>query len=462
MTEIPKLNIDLNVEGWDRFGGKSYNVWGFVDFPQDLLKFITDYYNKPFFTYDPNTGKRQKQTGKRAPVWTAYDKYLYHDYDKTKHGNDPLPKISATFKSAFVHKYSPIVENLGMRVAMALDMPTSYNYIVSFNPEEYPEIVNNYPRMEAREELQPIGIVSIDFLQARQSSMTGVGQAIFLPKDQEGNRTGEEIDIDAFSAMEGDELLTFEDALRRCHMPINKLAGEENLIEKWIEVVDTMARSEYKHVPREDLNKMIDGIHSRIARSFLLKDIILGDCDFTAYNGGVVINSHKMRYAATHDYGDICNSLITQKLAYKPDQYFGMSKEDFEKLPPFVQEALKKQQANKPATPKSVSQLAREWASAASQENFYYVLTNFPEACREFFQNLDKVLQKNEINKIVDSYTRLTCNGTPLLSKEEAKIFKEYFEERISHFCDLYVLFLNKNHKTIPKTIDDDYEEGLE
>lgn len=462
MSEIKKLNIDLQVEGWDKSGGKSFNVWGLVDFPADLLKYIMDYKKQTFYTYDPKTGKKTKQTGKRAPVWTAFDKFLYHDYPDKPRTEDTLPKISATFKSAFDHKFSPIVENMGMRIAMELDMPTSYNYIVSFDPEQYPQIIKNYPRIEIKNDLQPIGIVSLDFLQARYTEAQPNGQSRYTPKDEKGQPIGDEYDVDAFIHFDGDELITFEDALKISHMSINKLAGEENYIEKWIDVVDTLAREQYKHLPREELNKMIDGIHSRIARSFLLKDILLGDSDFTAYNGGIVANKHKMRYAATHDYGDICNSLITEVINFKADPYCGMTKESFELLPPSVQEAIKVQQAKNPQRAKTVKEAACFWASAASEQNFYYVLRNFPDACAEFFANVDKIMQKNKINNIVDSYTKMTCNGHPLLTKEEANMFKEYFYERISHFCELYVDFLNKGHQKIPHSPDiDDFEKEI-
>ena len=451
MKEIKKLEMTLADEGWDKSGGKSYNVWGFVDFPPELLAHIEKYKAKIQVSYDPTTGRKIKTIGKRSPVWTAYDKFLYNDYDP-KTSKDPLPKISATFKSSFEHKYSPIVENLGMQIAMKLDMPTSYNYIVSFNPEEYPEIVDNYPAFSQREKLQPFGIVSIDFLQPRQIALKPNGKSLYLPKDENGQFTGEEIDIDSFSGIDGDELITFEDALQRYHIGTNKLNGDENLIENWIEVVDQMARTEFKGLPREKLSKMIDGIHSRVARSFLLKDCLLGDCDFTAYNGGIVANSRKMRYAATHDYGDICSGLIKHKFTFDP--YCGMKKEDFEKLPKLVQEQIlnsKNKQGNM-----SVKEIARSWASSVSERNFYYVLKNFPEACKEFFKNADTLIRKDTIPKIIDSYTQMTCNGVPLLTQEEADMFKEYLLERIAHYCKLYVEYLNQTHQEIPEAQDDE------
>ncbi|MBO5394446.1 MAG: hypothetical protein J6A28_00885 [Clostridia bacterium] len=445
MAEIPQLDMKLADEGWDLSGGKSFNVWGFVDFPADLLAHINKYRKKLPTIIDPLTGLQVKTKEKRSPVWTAYDKFFYYN-KPTPDDLKNLPKISATFKSAFEHKFSPIVENLGMRIAIALDLPTSYNYIAAFDPEKYPEIINNYPTLSQKNTLQPFGIVSIDFLQPRQTKLKPNGKSLYIQKDEHGKSIDDGIEIESFTSIDGDRLVTFEEALQKYHIGTNKLNGDENLIENWIEVVDQMARKEYKHVPREKLNKMIDDIHSRIARSFLLKDCALGDCDFTAYNGGTVVNSHKMRYAATHDYGDICNNLIKTKFTFDP--YCGMTKEVFEKLPINLQQQIS--QSKQKQQNQSVRDLAQSWASSTSEKNFYYVLQNFPEACREFFANADVLVRKNVITKIVDSYTKMTCNGVPLLSKEEAEIFKEYLTERIVHYCDLYVDYLNQNHQNIP------------
>ena len=443
MAEVQELDIQLSDEGWNKSGGKSFNVWGLVEFPPELLKYILSYKNKTFTQYDPTTGKKSKITGKRAPVWTAFDKYLYHDYNPKSRGGDKLPKISATFKSCFDHKYGAIVENMGMQIALALDMPTSYNYIVAFNPEKYPKIVRNYPTPDLKDKLQPLGIVSIDFLQARQTKERPTGKVLYIHGENEE-------EIDSSSSIDGDRLVTFEDALKEHHMVLDKIAGEDNYIENWIYVLDKIAKQEYTHMPREQLNKVIDDIHSRIARSFLLKDCILGDCDFTSYNSGLVLNSHKIRYAANHDYGDICNSLVKNKLTF--DKYCKMSPEVFKALPQNVQEKILASTSK--FANMSVEDLARLWSSSSSEHNFYYVLKNFPQACKEFFEKLDNLIKRNQIAKIVDKYTKMTLKGQPLLSKEEAKMFRVYLTEKAAHYCNLYVEYLNSAHKHIPDEAD--------
>ncbi|MBQ8908735.1 MAG: hypothetical protein IJY90_00380 [Clostridia bacterium] len=454
MAEIKELDFQLSDEGWNLSGGKSFNIWGLVDFPKELLKYILDYKKKTFISFDPTTGKRIKTSGKRAPVWTAFDKYLYHDYD-VKSG-EKLPKISATFKFSFDHKYSAIVENMGMQIALALDMPTAYNYIVAFTPEKHPEIAahlrtkrdrDNVQPLRDRDNVQPLGIVSVDFLQARQASPKSTGKKIYSHDDVEE-------EIDSFSHIDGDELIPFEDLLDQYHIAYDKFAGEDHCLDKWIAAIDQIAYMKYSHMPREQLNKTLHDIHSRIARSFLLKDCLLGDCDFTSYNAGIVTNAHKIRYAANHDYGDTCAHLIKQKLIAKPNH--GISQEDFDKLLKNVQEYLTSLQAS--YQQQSVEELASQWASNTSKYNFYYVLKNFPQACSEFFKNLDNLARRNQIAKIVDQYTKMTLNGQPLLTKEEATMFKKYLTARLTHYCDLYVEYLNANHSEVPQEIEtDDY-----
>ncbi|MBE7073993.1 MAG: hypothetical protein E7379_02770 [Clostridiales bacterium] len=441
MAELKELDIQLADEGWNIYGGKSFNIWGLVDFPPELLKYILDYKGKTFVSFDPNTGKKIKKTGQRAPVWTAFDKYLYNDYNPKSKDNS-LPKISATFKSCFDHKYSAIVENMGMHIAIALDMPTSYNYIVAFNPEKHKKIVQNYPTPDLKDKLQPIGIVSIDFLQARQTDKVTTDKSAYFH--------GKEENPDSTFFFDGDQLITFEDALKKHHIVLDKLAGEENYIEHWIDVVDKIAREEFKNIPKEKLSKITEDIHSRIARSFLLKDCILGDCDFTSYNGGIVVNSHKIRYAANHDYGDICNGLVKNKFTF--DLYCGMSLDTFQKLPQAIQDKILA--AQKRFSAKTVEQLAEDWASSSSEHNFYYVLKNFPNACKEFFNNTANLIQKKQIEKIVAKYTKITVNGNALLTKEEADMFITYLNARASHYCELYVNHLNGIHSKVPENTE--------
>ena len=100
--EIKELEIDLNIEGWDYSGGRSYNVWGLVDIK-----------NLPFKIIEESIANNKKSC-----IWTCYDDILYIndangnllpiDYSK-------LPStISATFKPTY-QKYTAIVENLAMK-----------------------------------------------------------------------------------------------------------------------------------------------------------------------------------------------------------------------------------------------------------------------------------------------------------------------------------------------------------
>lgn len=422
MEEIKELEIKLSDIGWDKSDGKSFNVWGLVDFPPELLEFLTTYHQKASEQNSPIPAT------KKAPIWTAYDNQIYRMLDN----NQPithLPKISATFKSSF-SKYTAIAENIGMKLAVALDMPTSYNYLVAFDPQKHPQIISNYPNPEKIKKLYPYGIVSIDFLQIQKSkSNTPTSETI---TDSDGKT--QEITVEDF--IEGDQLITFEDALRKYRITTNNIDGRENLIENWINVVDELAKRELTNVPRERLSKVIEHIHSRIARSFLLKDTILGDCDFTAYNGGVVLNkaTQKLRYAPNYDYGESFNGLIQDRLEYDP--YYGMTEVQFKALPISVQEnILSRGKARHDFT---IDKIAKNWASSTSERNFYYVVNNFPKASAEFFQNLEKFVNTNSINNLINQYTTLSCNGTPLLSKEEAEQFSEYLTKRIAHTLNLY------------------------
>jgi len=461
MAEIKDLDIILSDIGWDKFGGKSFNVWGTVPFPKELLTHMNKCKNTPVYFYNANTGKKVLKSNKKSSVWTAFDNYIYSQPNDVKEKD--LPRISATFKSCF-SKYGAVTENIGMQLAMELDMPTSYNYIVKFDPKKHPRIVRNYPTMSKRSEVLPYGIVSIDFLQSVASEPV-VGTTTMT------NKRGEIIEISSIDNLSGDELLPFDEAMAKYGFGTNKLEGTANLVENWIRVVDEIVKREFPNLPQEKLNKIISQTHSRIARSYLLKDSALGDCDFTAYNGGVVINRKKMslRYAPNHDFGESFNGLVRDLIKKQnptantemSDDFFdvlkaklGINKEFFEKLPPATKEKLLEQIGQtRSSKSKTVPEIARMWASSTSEQNFYYILENFPEACEEFFESIDMLVQRKKIDKIINKYTQMTCNGKPLLNKEEAKMFKEYLYERISHICNLYTQFLNKNDREIPQFI---------
>lgn len=122
ITDIEELNIRLMDVGWDKSEGKSKNVWGDVAVPQELLSYAQEYV---------------KAKNRRPSIWTCYDDFLY---TKDSEGNwhvtpENLPSgISATFKCSR-NRFSPIVENMSMRIAVALDLPTSYNFLVKYTPE---------------------------------------------------------------------------------------------------------------------------------------------------------------------------------------------------------------------------------------------------------------------------------------------------------------------------------------
>lgn len=424
MTEIKKLEFDTDVEGAENSGGQSCNFWGRIQFPEELLAHINKHRKTEFLEWDSKAQCTIVLKNQKSPVWTAHDQTIYANEPETITTND-LPPISATFKSCF-RPYSAVAENMGMKIALALGQPTSYNYLVSFNPEEYPEIVKNYPSVEKLSKLQPYGIVSIDFLQAQH------GLEKWTKADHKTFQG--ETEIDSVDNLAKDELLSMEDVYQ--HLGIRFADSEEgNYIENWIDVVDEFARDVLKGQPRERVNKTIDKMHSRIARSFLLREF-LGDCDFTARNTGLVYNDElgQLNYAPNHDFGEALNPVI-ENLFTKKDKYFGMSEEVFNSLPEPIREKLISQKPKE----KTVEEVAIQPASASSEQNLKYVIDNFPEACKEFFENLDYMISTGEIDKIVDSYAGLTCNGKELLTQEERITIKEFLEIRANYMCERYV-----------------------
>ena len=446
MSEIRNLKLTPADEGAEKSGGQSCNFWGVVKFPEELLAYINEYKQTQSFRLNPTTGKNVVLNNQKAPIWTAFDKYIYSQNGDIKESD--LPKISATFKSCF-RPYSAVAENLGMKLAMALGQPTSYNYLVSFDPEEYPEIVNNYPSIEKREKLQPYGIVSIDFLQA-QHCFEKWGKADYTPPDEDT------IEIDSVNDLSCDELLSMEDVYAHCGMRFSD-SEEENYIENWIEVVDQFAKSILKDQPREKINKTIDRMHSRIARSFLLREF-LGDCDFTAKNTVLVYNEElrELNYAPNHDYGEAFNPVI-ENLFKKKDKYFGMTEQVFKALPQAVQDKLASQQPKE----MSVEEVATQYASASSERNLQYVIENFPDASLEFFEYLDNIISKGEMERIVDSYAGLTCNGEELLKENERETLKQFLTLRANYMCELYVQTMEDlgiDNPFITHSSDDDLE----
>jgi hypothetical protein len=457
MAEVQDLEIDLsNTVGWDKSGGKSQNVWGQVPMLEVFIKWANKLKAKSrgFF------GVAKKEI-KKPPVWTSVDGVLYAD-DKPITKAD-LPKtISATFKTCD-SKYDAIVENMAMQIACALDLPTSYNYIVKWNPNDFPKIVENYPNFQLRRDVRErgvqLGIVSVDFLQSYRDKIS-------VKKEVETQTTkdGKEIEFERIDDFAGDRLIAFDDIVTKI-VGSNRLSGDQNLIENWVKAVDKFVQDELGDLPREKVNKIINNVHSRIARSFLLKEYC-GDCDNTSYNAAIVYNESNgtLRYAPNHDFGDSFNKLRKTKIN-RPKL---MAKEEIEKSFQYIQDEKMKEYAIQTMLKRlekenaeSVADIARQYAVVeSSKRNVEYILNNFPESAREFFENVDKCVQKKTFDKIVDSYTRLTCNGEQLLTKTEAEIFKEYLAERSVWMSELYVEYLRSKGEIVPEPVaeEDDYQ----
>lgn len=442
MAEIEDLVIDLNTEGWDKSGGKSNNVWGQVPIPKALIRIV----NKAKAKARGIFNKIKKM--KKPSIFTPYDPIFYKD-NKPLNEND-LPKtMSATFKSCYT-KWGAVVENMAMQIAFALDLPTSYNYIVKFDPDKYPQIVNNYPNPMKRKEVHRLGIVSIDFLQSNTDTSNPM-----IEKYMDTDSDGKEIEVTYINTIRGDKLIPFDDILSGI-IGNNRLSGDQNLIENWIKAVDRFIEKELKDLPKERLNKTINNVHSRIARGWMFKEFC-GDCDNTSYNGTVVYNKSLGKFACGpgHDYGDSFNKLLKTKI----DKSQTMSLEQINALPEYPRKRMLERLAKEEK--ETVADIARQYAvTDTSKKNMEYILNNFPESSREFFESIDKCVQTGVLDKIVDSYTKLTCDGVPVMTKKEAEIFKEYLEERSAWMSELYINYLQLQGKDIPQPIaeQDGYE----
>lgn len=426
--EIEELNIDLtNTSGWNNSGGQSENVWGQVPFPQKLIDLAGKSRLKP--SYLAACMMLNQIPNRYAPVWSAYDKALYSN-DRTEREN--LPKtISATFKSCF-KKYSAIAENMGMNIAIALDMPTSYNYIVKFDPAKHPDIVRNYSNDIKRSTVDRLGIVSIDFLQSIHTSTPTVEQ--YKDVDEAGNS----ITVASVDDVDGDVLISFDDIVQKRTGSNNNLDGGKNLIKNWIDAVDSVISSKLVGAPQERINKTYTDTHSRMARAFLLKEY-LGDCDNASYNAALVFNrtAKTLRYAPTFDYGECFNKLIRTKLDKQR-----MPQQQFEALPPRAKEAMlarwKKEDAE------SVADIACQFAGGeVSKQNLAYIFENFPVASLEFFVNIETCTHGHRFDEIVDQYTKMTCDGVPIMTEAESAMFKEYLSRRADWMCEMYQQYLN-------------------
>ena len=400
MSKIPNLEINFeSVAGWDRSGGKSMNIWGQV--PTSNLPFDDIF--------------QSIKNGKKSCVWTCYDKALYSDNTEKETLTEfvseklkNLPKtMSATFKPTY-SKYSVVAENLGMKIAMLLNMPTSYNYIVKFdrNNEKFKPIIDHLQQRHLKS-LQDYGIVSIDFLQP-------------------SNVVDEKLSI----AYSGDRLILFDDSFKLNNLKISSNPDKPMLVQTWIESLKKFIFSKrgmfLEHMSMEKFKEQIRNVESRIARSFLLREF-LGDCDFTDLNSGFIINEkeHTFSYAPNFDYGESFNALIKTKLDYLPPI------DEIKTILQWEPDYVKKKELKR-STP--TRQLAESYASITSKQNIKFVLERYPKDAREFLFNLDKAIKNESLVKLVDTYTD---KDTPLLSKDTANLFKIYLSARGDFFRDI-------------------------
>lgn len=462
---VPKLKMQYkDVVGAYNSGGQSMNIWGQVPFPLEILE-LADY------------AKLIKK--RKSCVWTAYDNEIYdknfqrgeitremlesavrdmlsfkmrvHDnvflfelvkYAE-KYGVESVLKneyyiekvkdilelkirgipstISATFKSGFKN-YTAIAENIGMHIAIILDIPTSYNYIVAFDKEEHPDIVNNYKGYNKSENVQSLGIVSIDFL---QNKIVPLYQSEFL------NREGEWVSDDKDYCE--DELIPFDDYLTTND---GKLQNDErNLVKNWIIGVRKNAEIFMDDFTEEEKTRYIRNIESRIVRSFLLREL-LGDCDFTAYNGGIVLNrkKHKLKYAPNFDYGECLNMLIRKRLDVNSNTN-NVPQSVLDNLPENVREALSKSSNNKKLP---VEEIAQMYSNSTSEENLKFILENYQYGTKEFFDNLSNAIRTNAFDSVMEWYTQTYHNGEPLLTQNEAEDIKNFLRFRSEWMISMY------------------------
>lgn len=469
LVNIPKLNMSLQDEGaFGSLSGQSQPVCGNVPIPREILDKVQEYF------------ERGNETGvyKKPCIWTAYDSELYaNNFDRrsiTKGDcisfvNDVLDgsrelsdrallykiyslykdggvegvlknsevvdeikyhielnsrgipsKISAIFKAGF-RPYTAVFENLSMNIATLLDVPTSYNYIVAFDPNVESEISKQFRISSKKENLQNVGIVSIDFLQnlgvpkheVEQKSMDGTGW------------------VTATLDYSSDQLSTFANTMR--------VSNQDDLflISNWIEGVKSSMDKSMQGFSEKEKKKSLEKIISRTCRSALLRELC-GDCDFTPFNAGRVHNDqrHIDTYAPNYDYGECFNGLTSLVFAKDNLDVCGLKPEVFNTLPADVKHKLLSINAS---TPDSIEKIACKWSSSTGQNNIDYILTNYLNYSKEFFENLEKLMSQGGFDGLVDRYTTMTADGVnPLLSDEEAKATKEYIKIRSNWLMSMY------------------------
>ncbi len=423
MYELDDLEIDLDIKGWDFSGGRSDNVWGLVPSSYIPLELIKKYVQKH---------------NKKSCIWTCYDKSFYEERGGRYYVNElAIPdKISATFKPSF-NKYCAIVENMAMRIAIVLDMPTSYNYLVKFDKKKWPKITEHFRTSGKNETVMPYGVVSIDFLQAVQLDRPQVVDDVITRINGKISYT---MGGKNFS---GDELISFSENVAGAKV----ISTEPEYIKNWIDSVQLRAK-EVNSLPKEDLKTQLEHVNSRIVRSFLLREL-LGDCDFTDLNSGIVVNEEMgtLNYAPNFDYGECFNVLINIKLDYLPQE------SELEKIMESDKDYIAKKV--RIANETKIEDLAKKFASPTSHKNLFFVLMNYLEDATEFFNNLQYALENNKIENIIRSYNEMSVEGRPLLTKDECELFIKYIKNRADWLIQFYkkrISILNKSKEINEKS----------
>lgn len=413
IADIEELNIFLMDVGWDVSGGKSRNVWGNVSVPKELVSYAQEYV---------------KIKNKRPSIWTCYDDSLYSQEGGVwKVTPENLPStISATFKCSR-NRFSPIVENMAMRIAVALDLPTSYNFLVKFTPELHKQITAHInPPGISETMINQYGVVSVDMLKGYNTTKPVISEHIETTEvlnKETGLKEKRETVIPSIDNINGDQLISFFDSERIIGNRRTSVAADDGLVENWMKSIRDFSTSYILDCTEEERNKILSKINSRIARSTLLRTF-LGDCDFTALNSGYIYNAQlkKLDYAPNFDYGEAFTSLRVAKL-----EGLHYSEKDLKFIldhQPNYLEMKKFREAQ------SIRQIARTYESGTSEENLRFISTHFEDDILEFLTNLNQAVEDNVISEIIYSYAHKNEYGDQLITLEEAQMFDEYIIER--------------------------------
>ncbi len=469
LVKIPKLNMVLQDSGaFGGLSGQSQPVCGNVPMPKEILDKVQAYvergsetgiYKKPCVCTAYDSELYANNFDRRSITKGDYESYIERILDGTQELSDRAllyriytlykdggmesvlangevvdeigyhiellkrgvpSKISAIFKAGF-EPYSAVFENLGMNIAIALDVPTSYNYIVSFDASENPKIVSQFRTQKKKDNLQNVGIVSIDFLQ----NLTVPRYAIEQKNIDGSDWVSTTVDYSS------DQLLSLANTIKVTDF------DDLCLVSNWIKGVEASADKYMQGFSETEKQESVENIIGGICKSTLLREFC-GDCDFTPFNAGMVCNDkmHIDKYAPNYDYGECFNGLKTVAFGKGKSGICGLAPEVFNSLPEDVKRKLLSIE-DKPK--KSIEEVACDWASGTSAQNINYILTNHVEYAREFFKNLDELITKDGLNDLVNKYTKMTADGAkPLLSEEEAKTTKTYLKIRAGWLMNMY------------------------